>query len=649
VPERDFCILQLNTPIDGMKPLSLFDGDPYSLTGKRVYAIGFPGSADVLFSSGGSMTEDATVTDGIVSGVKDVNASTTGASATALQVNADINHGNSGGPLVSESGVVLGISTYSANFYEDSSGVNGAISISEVLSTLKSEGIAYQASSNIVYSGIIWVIAAIAVAAFAVLLYFFVLRKRIKKTGSIGKTITLSAYLDKNKGHFQFDSMLRTLTPVIRSLDEMHKRAQLSLAVYPQNIRLSKDTMQAFLIPGKEQNPLSGYSAPEQYRQPQQTGAFTDVYQLGAVIYRMLTGETLPDVMTRMEDDSAAQAKIDALDLTNSQRQSLKLSLALRPEVRLSDVSELVSILHLDQSPEYIAAPTQPAKKEHKPMTKKRKKKIIVFSVAGGVAVALVVCASLFITTYNTAIDFLAKDNYKRALNTIEKLPAVNDDIRNLRDFAEAGVMLESGDFDGARSALEALGDFPDAVKLLPKIDYEQGLYLLGQGEIEQGEEMLSRYKASGISEDEIKNIDFTRGLFYLSIEDYQTALSIFEALGDYNGAGDYAAICALGIIASNDSADALTMYQALLPYADSESVAAALEEILPAVYDQGVDAFNAGDYATARACFEITKYLGEEQAALAIINATSINDLIPYLDYPAAIEKRDPALTGSL
>ena len=95
-----------------MRPLVLYAGEPDKLTGERVYALGFPGSADSIFDRTGDVGQDVTITDGIISAVKESFAFGTGEhSATGLQMNASIFGGNSGGPLINENGVVAGINT----------------------------------------------------------------------------------------------------------------------------------------------------------------------------------------------------------------------------------------------------------------------------------------------------------------------------------------------------------------------------------------------------------------------------------------------------------------------------------------------------------------------------------------------------------
>ncbi|MDY3004502.1 MAG: trypsin-like peptidase domain-containing protein, partial [Christensenella hongkongensis] len=320
LPDIDACVLKLDTPISGMRPLVLYAGEPDKLTGERVYALGFPGSADSIFDRTGNVGQDVTITDGIISAVKESFAFGTGErSATGLQMNASIFGGNSGGPLINENGVVAGINTFSST---QDSNLYGSLCISELLPSLDKKGIPYKASSNPLYSGMLWIYIIIAAAAVLFLLWFFKLRKmrHTKKQ----KTISFNEYLEKAGGILDHDFASRLLTPVARQVAELQRNGKCSLSIYPQNIRVRPETGEASLLPAKKQTLANGYSAPEQYKEFSQLGTWTDVYQLGALFYRVLTGERLPEVMARLEDDSHTQQKIESLTLSDPEKKALK-------------------------------------------------------------------------------------------------------------------------------------------------------------------------------------------------------------------------------------------------------------------------------------------------------------------------------------
>ncbi len=106
----DFAILKMEQPIYDRAPLKIADSSKVVVT-QKVYALGFPsaveqaGQIDVVHTA-----DDVTVTTGMVSKVADNIA--TGASISTIFHDAQLSGGNSGGPLVTEQGYVVGVNTY---------------------------------------------------------------------------------------------------------------------------------------------------------------------------------------------------------------------------------------------------------------------------------------------------------------------------------------------------------------------------------------------------------------------------------------------------------------------------------------------------------------------------------------------------------
>ncbi|TCL69946.1 FHA domain-containing protein [Hydrogenispora ethanolica] len=136
-PSIDLALLELEQPLAGIQPLTLSSRSRVKL-GQKVFAMGYPEAADEL--SGGmafSRPEDVTVTDGIISRITQRDG------VRYYQTNADINHGNSGGPLVMESGEVIGINALSMGDLK-AQGINGAIQVDELLPELVKLGIPFR-------------------------------------------------------------------------------------------------------------------------------------------------------------------------------------------------------------------------------------------------------------------------------------------------------------------------------------------------------------------------------------------------------------------------------------------------------------------------------------------------------------------------
>ena len=175
--ERDLCILQLPYPNAALKALVLDEAGVKR--GDAVYAVGFPGAADVLTLSEAYSSEAATITTGIISTIRTTHAVEGGKEFRLLQSTAPINHGNSGGPLFNTLGYVVGVNTYSV---EDSAGIYGAIHVGELIDFATQNGISVrlpEESHGPSVGLIIGAAAGVAVLIAAVIL--LVVRKKRKK------------------------------------------------------------------------------------------------------------------------------------------------------------------------------------------------------------------------------------------------------------------------------------------------------------------------------------------------------------------------------------------------------------------------------------------------------------------------------------
>ena len=111
----DVAVLKVNAPASELSPLSLADSSTVAV-GDGVVAIGDPFGLD------------DTVTSGIVSAIdREIQAPDDAPIDGAIQTDAAINHGNSGGPLFNLAGKVIGVTAQIASDSGGSDGVGFAI------------------------------------------------------------------------------------------------------------------------------------------------------------------------------------------------------------------------------------------------------------------------------------------------------------------------------------------------------------------------------------------------------------------------------------------------------------------------------------------------------------------------------------------
>jgi S1-C subfamily serine protease len=125
-PGHDLALVKINAP--NLVPATLADTSSGLAVGQQVYAIGNP------FGLEGTMTR------GIISAIRSIRGSENNLIEDAIQTDASVNPGNSGGPLLNSRGEVIGITTMIATNpnqgAEQSAGIGFAIPINTAKAVL---------------------------------------------------------------------------------------------------------------------------------------------------------------------------------------------------------------------------------------------------------------------------------------------------------------------------------------------------------------------------------------------------------------------------------------------------------------------------------------------------------------------------------
>ena len=127
--------------------------------------------------------------------------------------------------------------------------------------------------------------------------------------------VTLAKYI-KDRGTIPPEEAIMMMLPVIDSLDKVNKAGIIHRDIAPDNIMVTKDgdvkvidfgaARYATTIHSKSLTVIvkPGYSPEEQYRSRGDQGPHTDVYAVGATLYKMITGITPPDALERRDRKS---------------------------------------------------------------------------------------------------------------------------------------------------------------------------------------------------------------------------------------------------------------------------------------------------------------------------------------------------------
>ncbi|MBQ9359473.1 MAG: leucine-rich repeat protein [Lachnospiraceae bacterium] len=182
---------------------------------------------------------------------------------------------------------------------------------------------------------------------------------------------TLKTYL-KEKGRITEGQAAKLLDNISSALNITHAEGVLHRDISPDNIMLCDDGTIKLIdfgaarqvkadMPGMTVLLKHGYAPLEQYMTKGKVGPWTDIYALGATVYRAVTGEDMEDALSRREDDSAMKKNRQLFSdgLWRIVEKSTRLDIA----DRYQDISELKKDLReLERTVMWEDFPIEPVK-----------------------------------------------------------------------------------------------------------------------------------------------------------------------------------------------------------------------------------------------------------------------------------------------
>ena len=168
---------------------------------------------------------------------------------------------------------------------------------------------------------------------------------------------TLKVYLEEKGGLIPFKAAVNIMIPIMDALREVHGLGLLHRDISPDNIYITSNNQVKLLdfgaaryAIGEHSKSLSiilkqGYAPEEQYRSKGKQGPWTDVYAVAATIYRAITGETPPDALDRMENDTVKSRLQAMTELSTKEKVAMMKALSINALNRYRSIQELQEAL----------------------------------------------------------------------------------------------------------------------------------------------------------------------------------------------------------------------------------------------------------------------------------------------------------------
>ena len=163
----------------------------------------------------------------------------------------------------------------------------------------------------------------------------------------------LKEYLKSKGGSIDFEDSMRIITPVLNALKAVHKENIIHRDISPDNIFMTNDGEIKLIDFGAARYATTthskslsvilkpGYAPEEQYRSRGKQGPWSDIYAIGATLYRMLTGIVPEEAMERSVNDNVKDVTKLNPNIPEHAETAIMNALIVKADSRTQNISEL--------------------------------------------------------------------------------------------------------------------------------------------------------------------------------------------------------------------------------------------------------------------------------------------------------------------
>jgi beta-lactam-binding protein with PASTA domain/serine/threonine protein kinase len=176
-----------------------------------------------------------------------------------------------------------------------------------------------------------------------------------------GKTVKT---ILNEKGKLSFEETTEFILPVLNALEQVHKAGIVHRDISPDNIFVTDSgevklldfgaSRYATTLHSKSLSVIlkAGYAPEEQYRSRGNQGPWSDIYAVGATMYKMLTGQVPEEALERAAKDTLKEPSKLGVAIPVAAENALMNSLNVHSENRIQNANELAEALNGTITPE---------------------------------------------------------------------------------------------------------------------------------------------------------------------------------------------------------------------------------------------------------------------------------------------------------